>query len=86
MWPCTSVPDAERHRDHVRDAAAVEIDHLLDGHSLELPGVEGLPAGRRVERRAVEHEGRATVLIDDLTDVGRECREVGVGVVEAAGH
>ena len=76
----------ERRGNHVRDAAIVEVDHVFDPYAAENPGVEGLPAGGRIERRTIEHDRCAAVTTEHLGDRAGEGREVGVGVVETEGH
>ena len=79
-------PLRERRRDDVHHAAILEVDHVINPHPAEHPRVEGLPAGRGIERRTIEHDGRAPVTIEHLSDGAAESGQVRVGVVEAEGH
>ena len=84
--PCTGAR-LERAVDDVQDRAVVAIDDVDDPRVAERAGVERLAAGRRIERRAIEHDraaGRRAT--STSSDVGVELAQVGVGVVEAFGH
>ena len=52
------LPDAYRGRirvvDHMSDVAVLEIENVDDGPGPELPSIEGLSPGGRIEGRAIE--------------------------------
>ena len=69
--------------EQVRDPVAL-IDDVDHRRRAEAPGVERLAAGGGVEGGAIEVDSSAVVA--PLDHRGVEGGEVGVGVVEAAGH
>ena len=71
--------------EHVHDVV-VSIDDVDDARVAKRPGVERLPAGGRIERGAIEDDGRLAVELLGMDDGGVELDGVGVGVVEALGQ
>ena len=72
--------------DHVQDRAVVPIDDVDDARAAERAGVERLAAGCRIERGAVEHDGRRPSCAPTPTICGVELGQVRIGVVETLGH
>ena len=67
--------------------AVLLVEHVDDLRLSKGPDVERLAAGRRVERRAIEHDLPAVVLRRCFADDGVELDQVGVRVVKALrGH
>ena len=85
-------PPVRRARQHlafddVQHHSVITIDDVHHARVTEGAGIEGLTTRRRIEGRAVENGGCATLRVaDHVEDRGVEFLQVGVGVVEAIGH
>jgi hypothetical protein len=68
------------------DRSVFRVDHIDDAEVAQLPGVERLPAGRGIERGAVDDHADTVRRAVHARHGGVERLEIGIGVVEPSGH
>ena len=78
-----AIPGRERRVHDVPNLAGIVVDDVHDPARAERAGIERLAAGRRVERRLVEHDDRTAAVDVARDDGGVELTLQRVGVIEA---
>lgn len=84
--PATDAPIGGLSGQHVRDAAVVQLLRVDHGDIAEPAVVAELPAGLRIEGRAIEDHGDLAADLGMADHLGIEAAKRCVLVIQAAGH